>query len=78
MNNKHFEFIFQGSFEEYQFFREQIFNKISDTELLLTNNYADEYHLTMVNDNIKIFEADMILGACYAKFGHLKNTIFQI
>lgn len=78
MNNKHFEFIFQGSFEEYQFFREQIFNKISDTELLLTNNYADEYHLTMVNDNIKIFEAGMILGACYAKFGHLKNTIFQI
>lgn len=78
MNNKYFEFIFQGSFDEYLFFRETLLNKIPDSGLLLAANHIDEYHLTMVGDNIKIFEAGMILGACYAKFGHLKNTIFDI
>lgn len=72
-----FEFIFQGSFEEYQFFREQFLKKIPNTELILENNHTDEYHLAMINDNIKIFEAGMILSACYSKFGHLKNTIFE-
>lgn len=78
MENSHFQFIFQGSFEEYFFFREQLLNKIPDSGLLLNSNHADEYHLIMNNDNIKVFEAGMILGACYAKFGHLKNTIFEI
>lgn len=74
-----FEFIFQGTQEQFDFFKEVVFEKVPDSSLKLdfiNPVFKDEFNCSMSNDPKFVFQVGMVLSACYSKFGHLNSTKF--
>lgn len=75
-----FEFIFQGTQKQFNFFNKVVCEKVPDSQLKLdfvNPVFKDEFHCSMQNDPNMVFKVGMILAACYAKFGHLVLTKFS-
>lgn len=72
-----FEFIFQGTYEQFEFFKFVATKKIPQSGLSLDNYVGDEFHCSMDSEPAKVFKMGMVLSACYAKFGHLEETKFS-
>ncbi len=70
-----FEFIFQGNFEQFEFFKFVANEKIPNSGLSLSNHIGDEFHCAMVNEQDSIFKMGMIVSVCYNKFGHLESQV---
>lgn len=72
-----FQFIFQGTRNEFLFFRHILEQKVEGANLTLDKIHEDEFHCAVTNDGNIIFKTGMIVSACYSKFKHLKNTQFD-
>jgi hypothetical protein len=72
-----FEFVFQGTYEQYEFFKYIAVKKIPGCGLFLDNYVGDEFHCSMNDDSVMIFKMGMIVSACYAKFKRLKESEFD-
>lgn len=72
-----FQFIYQGTVNEFLFFRDILNEKVEDANLVLEKVHENEFHCAVTNDGDVIFKTGMIVSACYSKFSHLKNTQFD-
>lgn len=64
-----FGFIFQGTKDEFDFFKDVAEHQIPDAELTLERIDKDEIHCLMVDDAEKCFLAGMVLSEVYAQLG---------
>lgn len=74
--NKRFEFVFEGTEDQFRFFQSAVKSKIPNANMALDDYTDDGFHCSTQNDCIIAFKVGMIVSACYAHFGHLKNTQF--
>lgn len=73
-----FQFIFQGTEEQFEFFNLVVINKAPAADIELEFRVApDEWHCKMSDDNTEVFKVGMVLSACYSHFGHLESTQFS-
>lgn len=75
--SKRFEFVFEGTEDQFRFFKHAVKTKIPSANMTLNNYTDDGFHCSTQNDCIVAFKVGMIVSACYAHFGHLKNTQFE-
>ena len=75
--SKRFEFVFQGTENQFRFFRDAIKKKIPNADVTLDNYDDVGFHCSTQNDCKTAFLVGMIVSACYAHFGHLKDTQFE-
>lgn len=73
-----FEFIFQGTYEQFEFFKFVAVKKIPGCGLFLDNYVGDEFHCSMEGDSQMVFKMGMVVSACYSKFGRLQETQFSL
>lgn len=71
-----FEFIFQGTQNQFDFFKMTIDEKVPNAELKLDFIKEDCFNCSMTDDNTEVFKVGMILASCYSKSEHLENTRF--
>lgn len=74
--SRRFEFVFEGAEDQFRFFSHAVKQKIPNAEMTLDNYTDDGFHCSTQNDCAVAFKVGMIVSACYAHFGHLKNTRF--
>lgn len=72
-----FEFVFQGTYEQFEFFKYVATTKIPKSGLFLDNYVGDEFHCSMDSDPNKVFKMGMVLSDCYAMFRHLEEIKFS-
>jgi len=72
-----FEFVFEGTEDQFRFFRHAVKTKIPAANMTLDNYTDDGFHCSTQNDSVVAFKTGMIVSACYAHFGHLKDTMFK-
>lgn len=72
-----FEFIFQGTYEQFEFFKYIATKKIPDSGLTLDNYVGDEFHCSINPFPNAIFKMGIIISSCYAKFDRLEGTVFS-
>ena len=70
------EFIFQGTQNQFEFFKMVLTEKVPNSELELDFIKDDCFHCSMIDDSTEAFKAGMVLASCYSKFEHLENTQF--
>lgn len=75
--SKRFEFVFEGTEEQFRFFKHAVNLKIPNAGMTLDNYTEDGFHCSSANNCKTAFLIGMIVSACYAHFGHLKNTQFE-
>lgn len=72
-----FEFVFEGTEDQFRFFQRAVKTKIPIVNMTLDNYTDDVFHCSTQNDSVVAFKVGMIVSACYAHFGHLKDTQFK-
>ena len=72
-----FEFVFEGTEDQFRFFRNAVKTKIPNSDMTLDNYTDDGFHCSTQNDCTVAFKVGMIASACYAHFGYLKDTQFK-
>ena len=72
-----FEFVFQGSYDEFDFFKHIAVQKIPGCGLFLDDYVGDEFHCSMNNNPVMIFQMGMVVSACYSKFKKLEGSKFE-
>lgn len=81
MNTVHnvprFEFVFEGTEDQFRFFCHAVKMKIPNAGMTLDNYTDDGFHCSIPNNCTIAFKVGMIVSACYAHFGHLKDTQFE-
>lgn len=75
--SKRFEFVFEGTEDQFRFFKHAVNLKIPNSGMTLDNYTDDGFHCSTPNNCVTAFKVGMIVSACYAHFGHLKNTQFE-
>ena len=72
-SEKRFEFVFEGTEDQFRFFSHAVKTKIPTANMTL-DNYTDEgFDCSIQNDSTIAFKVGMIVSACYAHFGHLSS-----
>ena len=72
-----FEFVFEGTEDQFRFFRDAVKKKIPNAEMTLDDYAYDGFHCSTKNDCSVAFKVGMVVSACYAHFGHLRDTQFS-
>lgn len=76
-NMPRFEFVFEGTEYQFRFFCHAVKMKIPNAGMTLDNYTDDGFHCSTPNNCTIAFKVGMIVSACYAHFGHLKDTQFE-
>ena len=72
-----FEFIFQGTPKQFDFFKGIVNDKVPYNKLVINSINKNKFHCYMDDDSVKVFKVGMLLSACYSKFGHLESAVFN-
>lgn len=81
---KTFEFVFEGTQEQYEFFLFTVGKRLPEAHIKLDfideadkAEYGKGYNMSMTADARTCFEMGMIVSALYSKFERLQGTIFD-
>ncbi len=75
-----FKFIYQGTQQEFDFFKQAVDKRLPEAELTLESIKrfikSNDFHCSIRKNTKIIYMVGMIAGACYGKFGYLSDSEF--
>lgn len=69
-----FEFVFEGTENQFRFFRDAVKKKIPDADVTLDNYDDVGFHCSVKNDAKIAFLIGIVCSICYTHFEHLNET----